>query len=64
MLPGLVMAAEHVETRMDLTNHWTGFLSVALFVLAYVLVMTEEFTPLHKSKPVIIGAGINWGIIG
>jgi len=27
MLPGAVMAAEHVETRMDLTNHWIGFLS-------------------------------------
>ena len=64
MLPGAVMAAEHAETRMDLTNHWIGFLSIGLFVLAYVLVMAEEFTHLRKSKPVILGAGIIWGIIG
>ena len=64
MLPGVVMAAEHVETRMDLTNHWIGFLSIGLFVLAYVLVMAEEFTHLRKSKPVILAAGIIWGIIG
>ena len=58
------MAAEHTETRMDLTDHWIGFLSIGLFVLAYVLVMAEEFTHLRKSKPVILGAGIIWGIIG
>ena len=64
MLPGAVMAAEHAETRMDLTDHWIGFLSIGLFILAYVLVMAEEFTHLRKSKPVILGAGIIWGIIG
>jgi NhaD family Na+/H+ antiporter len=64
MLPGAVMAAEHAETRMDLTEHWIGFLSIGLFILAYVLVMAEEFTHLRKSKPVVLGAGIIWGIIG
>jgi NhaD family Na+/H+ antiporter len=64
LLPGVAMAAEHTETIMDLTNHWIGFISIALFVLAYVLVMAEEFTHLRKSKPVILAAGIIWGIIG
>ena len=64
MLPGAVMAAEHVESPMDLTNHWIGFLSIGLFVLAYFFVMAEEFTHLRKSKPVILAAGIIWGIIG
>ncbi|NOQ87951.1 MAG: sodium:proton antiporter [Gammaproteobacteria bacterium] len=72
LLPGVVMAAEHAgehagehaEMRMDLTDHWIGFLSIGLFILAYVLVMAEEFTHLRKSKPVILGAGIIWGIIG
>ena len=63
-LPGLALAADHAESQVDLTNHWIGFLSIALFMLAYVLVMAEEFTHLRKSKPVIIGAGIIWGIIG
>ena len=48
---------------IDLTNHWVGWLSVILFVLAYVLVMAEEFTHLRKSKPVIISAGIIWAMI-
>ena len=64
MLPGVVMAAGHAETQMDLTNHWVGFASLALFVFAYLLVMTEEFTHLRKSKPVILAAGIIWGMIG
>ena len=64
ILPSLAMAAEHTESRMDLTNHWIGFVSIGLFVLAYLFVMAEEFTHLRKSKPVILGAGIIWGIIG
>ncbi len=50
--------------RLDLTNHWVGYLSVLLFVGAYLLVMAEEFTHLRKSKPVILAAGVIWGIIG
>ncbi len=60
-LPGVALAAEHAESRMDLTSHWVGFLSIALFVLAYVLVMAEEFTHLRKSKPVILAAGHHLG---
>jgi len=41
-----------------------GYIAVALFVLAYALVMGEEFTHLRKSKPVILVAGIIWGMIG
>jgi len=63
-IPDFLLAAERAETRMDLTDHWIGFLSIGLFVLAYILVMAEEFTHLRKSKPVIICAGIIWGVIG
>jgi NhaD family Na+/H+ antiporter len=40
-----------------------GFISIGIFLLAYLLVMAEEYTHLRKSKPVIIGAGAIWGII-
>jgi len=63
-MPGLALAAEHAESPVDLTGHWIGFFSIGLFILAYLLVMAEEFTHLRKSKPVIIGAGIIWGVIG
>jgi Na+/H+ antiporter NhaD/arsenite permease-like protein len=35
-----------------------------VFVAAYALVVTEEFTHLRKSKPVVLAAGIIWAIIG
>jgi len=64
-LPGLVMAAETATAEhMDMTSHWVGFLSIGIFVLAYILVMAEEFTHLRKSKPVILAAGLIWGLIG
>jgi NhaD family Na+/H+ antiporter len=64
ILPGSAMAAEHAADYLDLTSHWAGFASLALFFVAYLLVMAEEFTHLRKSKPVILAAGIIWGIIG
>ncbi len=52
-----------ISEPLDLTSTGTGFFALAIFVLAYVLVMAEEFTHLRKSKPVIIAAGIIWGAI-
>ncbi len=48
---------------LDLTNHGAGFFALALFALAYILVMVEEFTHFRKSKPVILAAGLIWAII-
>ncbi|MDX5298330.1 MAG: sodium:proton antiporter NhaD [Gammaproteobacteria bacterium] len=36
---------------------------VAVFVLAYALVMTEELLHLRKSKPVIFAAGLIWVLV-
>ena len=48
---------------MDLTSHWVGPVAIFLFVLAYSLVITEEFTHLRKSKPVMLAAGIIWALV-
>ena len=48
---------------LDLTGHWVGAAALLVFVLAYLLVIVEEFTHLRKSKPVILAAGIIWAII-
>jgi NhaD family Na+/H+ antiporter len=48
---------------LDLTQAPVGLFTIGVFVLAYLLVMTEEFTHLRKSKPVILAAGIIWGAI-
>ncbi|MES9944019.1 MAG: sodium:proton antiporter NhaD [Candidatus Thiodiazotropha sp.] len=57
------MAVEAEAHPLDLTESWVGFLSIGIFLLAYLLVMAEEYTHLRKSKPVIIGAGLIWGCI-
>ncbi len=49
---------------MDLTAHWAGLLSLAIFIAAYVLVVCEEITHMRKSKPVMLAAGLIWALIG
>ena len=49
---------------LDLTTHWAGYLSLAIFVAAYVLVILEETTRMRKSKPVMMAAGLIWALIG
>jgi NhaD family Na+/H+ antiporter len=49
---------------LDLTGSWIGITSIILFVLAYALVVGEEFLHLRKSKPVIVAAGIIWTLVG
>ena len=64
LLPSISFAATNTSATLDLTSHWAGYLAVLLFVIAYAFVMLEEFTHFRKSKPVILVAGIIWGIIG
>ncbi len=49
---------------LDLTATWFGYLALAIFVVAYILVILEETTQLRKSKPVLIAAGLIWALIG
>ena len=62
LAPGVSNAAG-VGNDLNLTAHWVGLAALIVFTCAYVLVIVEEFTQLRKSKPVILGAGIIWGII-
>ncbi len=47
-----------------MTGHWAGFAAIAIFVGAYVLVILEDVTGMAKSKPVLMAAGLIWGLIG
>jgi len=68
LLPALALAVSGEgggePMRLDLTSSAVGYVALAIFVFAYALVIGEEFLHLRKSKPVIIGAGLIWGIIG
>lgn len=48
------------HTLLNFTDHWTGLLALALFAIAYCLVIVEENIHLRKSKPVLVAAGIIW----
>jgi hypothetical protein len=48
-----VTGADHV----DLTGTGLAMLALAVFVVAYALVIAEESTGLRKSKPVVLAAG-------
>jgi len=64
LLPVAVIAgATGHAGALDLTTHTVGYLALAIFALAYLLVTAEEFTHLRKSKPVIIAAGLIWDLI-
>jgi NhaD family Na+/H+ antiporter len=63
LLPSVLLASTEGGDHLDLTGHWVGITSIAIFILAYLLVMAEEFTHLRKSKPVILAAGLIWGLV-
>ncbi|RMG38002.1 MAG: sodium:proton antiporter [Gammaproteobacteria bacterium] len=62
--PSLLANAAAVDhTLPEMTTSRTGLAALAIFAIAYLLVMCEEFTHLRKSKPVILAAGIIWAMI-
>lgn len=60
LVPGLALAA---DTDASLAGHWAGYAAIAIFALAYVLVVMEEFTHLRKSQPVMLAAGAMWALL-
>ena len=60
--PATAFAAE--ATIADgLATHWAGYAAIAIFALAYVMVIAEEFTQLRKSQPVMLAAGVMWALL-
>jgi len=62
LFPQFVFAAGEAHL-LDLTTHWVGYASLALFFFSYVLVIAEEKIHMRKSKPVMIAAGLIWAMI-
>lgn len=64
-LPSTALASSVGENGqiLNLTATWFGILSIIVFVLAYLPVISEEFLHLRKSVPVIVAAGIIWALV-
>ena len=65
LFPATLLAASSTGAQpLDLTTSTVGFICIAIFVLAYALVMLEEKLHMRKSKPVLVAAGLIWILIG
>lgn len=60
----LLAASTDLGQPLNLTSSTIGFICIAIFVLAYTLVMLEEKLHMRKSKPVLVAAGLIWILIG
>jgi NhaD family Na+/H+ antiporter len=63
LFPVVALASSAEGHILDLTQTDVGVAALVIFILAYITVMSEEFTHLRKSKPVILAAGVIWGMI-
>lgn len=63
-----VMAAGGEESssidKTGMTSDPFAIAALVVFMLSYLAVLFEEQTHLRKSKPVLLGAGIIWALIG
>lgn len=59
----LASGSSGATENLDMSASFSGFLALGIFVVAYGLVMAEEFIHLRKSKPVILAAGMIWVIV-
>ena len=59
-----VFAAASAMPTTDLTGTTLGMLALAVFIVAYALIISEEVIRLRKSKPIIVAAGIIWLLVG
>ena len=58
-----VEASEGAMGHLDMTTAGLGIAALIVFILAYGLVIAEEFIHLRKSKPVILAAAIIWVLV-
>lgn len=63
LFSNIAMASSGSAEKIDLTNHFVGYLAIALFVVALFMVIIEEHIHLRKSKPVMLAAGLIWAAI-
>lgn len=62
--PAVALAAISTPvSEIDLTGTKLGLLSLAIFIVAYVLIISEEAIRLRKSKPIMVAAGFIWLLV-
>lgn len=62
--PAFASVSAEAAGHLDATTTLAGYLAVFIFAIAYMVVVAEEKLQLRKSKPVLIGAGFIWLLVG
>ena len=66
VLPALASGGGGSQEGIDVTslaNTTMGYVSIVIFIGAYILVIFEEQLHLRKSKPVLFAAGVIWVLV-
>ena len=56
--------AQHATTDVNLATTWVGWLSLAVFVIAYYFIATEEKYEINKAKPALFAGTFMFMLIG
>jgi len=61
---GVATAATHAMTDINLATTWVGWLSLAVFVVAYYFIAAEEKYEINKAKPALFAGTFMFMLIG
>ena len=64
VVEGVSKALEHATTDVNLATTWVGWLSLAVFVIAYYFIATEERYEVNKAKPALFAGTFMFMLIG
>jgi len=61
---GVANVAAHAVTDINLATTWVGWLSLAVFVVAYYFIATEDKYEVNKAKPALFAGTLMFMLIG
>ena len=61
---GVTQAVQHATGDVNLATTWVGWLSLAVFVIAYYFIATEERYEVNKAKPALFAGTFMFMLIG
>jgi len=64
IVEGVAQAAQHAASDVNLATTWVGWLSLAIFVMAYYFIATEDKYEVNKAKPSLFAGTFMFMLIG
>ena len=64
MVEGAAQAVQHAASDVNLATTWVGWLSLAIFVMAYYFIATEDKYEVNKAKPSLFAGTFMFMLIG